>query len=260
MMLRFTRSYGLDTAFIVAPRTPQTNLRIRYFVPEHEMGVCGHATIAAVTVALHLNAVSLPAVSIETISGSFGVRFELDAGTLLVTLNQRAPEFGPIGNVDRVSDALGIDIVDLADGCWPVQSVSVSRWKLLVPIRNRETLDSLCPRFESLWEYCEQSNVTGIYAFTLDHPRFGADAEARQYPLRAGFPEDAATGVAAAALGAYLSKYACGCDTGTHEFVIGQGLAMGAASRIAVSTKCENGEMLETAIRGTATIEDCHPT
>ena len=50
-MLWLARRFGLDTAFLVTPKRRHADLAIRYFVPEHEMGVSGHATIAAVTVA-----------------------------------------------------------------------------------------------------------------------------------------------------------------------------------------------------------------
>jgi predicted PhzF superfamily epimerase YddE/YHI9 len=46
------RRFGLDTAFILRPEEPDADMPIRHFVPHHEMGVSGHATIGAVTVAL----------------------------------------------------------------------------------------------------------------------------------------------------------------------------------------------------------------
>jgi PhzF family phenazine biosynthesis protein len=49
-MHALARKFGLDTAFIVHPLSKDADLRIRYFAPDHEMGVSGHATIAAVTV------------------------------------------------------------------------------------------------------------------------------------------------------------------------------------------------------------------
>ena len=51
-MQRLARKFGFDTAFILYPRTKAADIRLRYFVPDHEMGVSGHATIAAITIAL----------------------------------------------------------------------------------------------------------------------------------------------------------------------------------------------------------------
>ena len=48
-MQRLARKFGLDTAFILHPRMKGADIRLRYFVPDHEMGVSGHAPIAAIT-------------------------------------------------------------------------------------------------------------------------------------------------------------------------------------------------------------------
>src|SRR5438105_442997 len=46
------RKFGLDTVFILKPGFPAADIRLRYFVPYHEMGISGHATVAAITVLL----------------------------------------------------------------------------------------------------------------------------------------------------------------------------------------------------------------
>jgi predicted PhzF superfamily epimerase YddE/YHI9 len=56
-----------------------------------------------------------------------------------------------------------------------------------------------------------------------------------------GFLEDAATGVAAGALG-------------THTFRIAQGFAMGAPSLIDAIAHCDGKQVLTTAVRGNAEI------
>jgi len=124
-----------------------------------------------------------------------------------------------------VAQALRIGVGDIACKT-PVESVSVSRPKLLVPLADSGVLDTLEPDFDALWALCEAFRVTGVYPFTRNTDKANADVEARQFPLRAGFPEDAATGVAAAALGAYLVKYDGQCRTGEHQFRIAQGYAM----------------------------------
>lgn len=81
------------------------------------------------------------------------------------------------------------------------------------------------------------------------------NAEARQFPLRAGFPEDAATGVAAGALGAYLARYDLQSRSGHHEFRIAQGYATGAPSVIEAIADCSpDGPITRTAIRGAAQV------
>src|SRR5215469_6020428 len=51
-MQDLSEKFGLDTVFILKPQSKDADIRLRYFVPDHEMGVSGHATVAAITVAL----------------------------------------------------------------------------------------------------------------------------------------------------------------------------------------------------------------
>jgi trans-2,3-dihydro-3-hydroxyanthranilate isomerase len=253
-MQDFARKFELDTVFILSPRSKAADIRLRYFVPDHEMGVSGHATIAAVTVALLDKTLQSDRARIETSSGLFEAQSLQRPGHILVTLEQKMPIFGPIVTPDLISSALnvGANQIDLTKG--PIQSVSVSRAKLLVPLRDSTVLNSLTPNFETLWELCDKFQVSGFYPFARHTDKENADAEARQFPLRAGFPEDAATGVAAAALGAYLVRYDLDNQTGPHEFRIAQGYAMGAPSLIAAVAECANGKITRTAIRGIAGI------
>jgi len=94
--------------------------------------------------------------------------------------------------------------------------------------------------------------VTGLYPFTAQTDKIDADVEARQFPLRAGFPEDAATGIAAAALGGYLARYDLDLAPGRHHFRVAQGYAMGAPSSIHVIVENRNGAIARTAIQGSA--------
>ncbi len=38
--------FGLETCFVL-PATSDCDLRLRYWVPRHEMSMCGHATLGA---------------------------------------------------------------------------------------------------------------------------------------------------------------------------------------------------------------------
>jgi len=255
-MQTLARRFGLDTAFIVPPQSKGADLRIRYFVPDHEMGVSGHATIAAVTVALRAKTVDRNPISIETSSGIFEANWTRNPDGYRITLEQNPPAFGPVVAADRVADVLGIPVDDIAVAVEsPAQSVSVSRAKLLVPLRHSRILNHLKPDFEALWRLCDEEKVTGLYPFTRHTEQRSVDAEARQFPLRAGFPEDAATGVAAAALAAYMAHYDLKDRLGIHDFRIAQGYAMGAPSLLEATAECSvDGQITRTAVRGMARI------
>ena len=254
-MQALARRFGLETVFIVPPQQKGAGLRLRYFVPDHEMGVSGHATIAAVTVALLARTLDHNPVRIETSSGMFEASWTRQANEYRITLEQNAPVFGSVTAPERAAWVLGIQAGDIASAESPVQSVSVSRAKLLVPLRDVRILNHLTPDFEALWRLCEEEQVSGLYPFTRHTEQRKVNAEARQFPLRAGFREDAATGVAAAALGAYLARYDLASAAGHHEFRIAQGYAMGAPSVIEATVDCSaDGHITRTAIRGVAQI------
>ena len=83
-MLDLARRFGLDTVFILPPKRGG-DVCMRYFVPDHEMGVSGHATIAGVTVALN-GKVSTSEMRVETMNGVFDITATPADDGLLVTL------------------------------------------------------------------------------------------------------------------------------------------------------------------------------
>jgi len=253
-MQAVARHYGEDTVFLLPPTAPNADLQLRYFVPEHEMGISGHATVAAITVALQTAAVQKSRIGIQTITGIFTVVSYEGPEGLSITLEQSPPSFTHKATAGQAAKALGIAPNDVALHIGPIQSVSTSRPKLIVPLTGVDALRKVNPDFEALWSLCDQKAVTGLYPFAFPAGNDRSRPSARQFPLRAGFPEDAATGVAAAALAAYLTRYDLHDAAGTHGFQVAQGYEMGAPSRIAAITESSNKEITRVAIRGSAEI------
>jgi PhzF family phenazine biosynthesis protein len=250
-MLRLARLFSLDTAFVLSPRTGVADLRVRFFVPDHELEFSGHATIAALTVALHTHAVSGRSWNVETKAGTYPI--ECYGQGRGMSVEQGSAVFGDTRNGEDVAAALRMQVDELDISRSPIQTVSVSRPKLLIPLRDSHVLNGLVPDYPALWRLCETTQVTGLYPFTRTTVR-SVDVEARQFPYRAGFPEDAATGVAAAALAAYLTHYDRRCANGEHVIRIAQGYAMGAPSLIEGIAVCSQQYITKTAVRGSAKI------
>jgi PhzF family phenazine biosynthesis protein len=220
---------------------------LRYFVPRHEMEMCVHATVAA-SVLLGLS----DGAQVQT---PLGLRRVARPGPDAAVVQQFAPEFGaPVQDTGALTAALGVEAAALGD--LPVRSVATARAKLIVPLADEATLDGLRPDVEALWSVCDALAVTGVYAFA--RPARGADAAARQFPVRAGYDEDPATGVAACALGAYLARHALGADaaagTARHAFTIAQGRAMGRPSLIDAEATTADGAVIATAVGGVAEV------
>ncbi len=249
-MLGLARRFGLDTVFILS--SVRADVRLRYFLPDHEMGISGHATVAALTVQYWLGHLHPGSALVETSTGLFSATLSIAGPDPRVTLEQNKPTFSASASREAVAGVLGVDISVIAPG--PVQSVSVSRPKLLVPLVSADVLNNLSPHFEQLWDLCDRLEVSGLYPFAHTSELRSGCVQARQYPVRAGFPEDAATGVAAGALGAYLAHYDLGFATGVHRFQIGQGYAMGHPSSIDTIVECAEHAVVRVAIEGSAQV------
>lgn len=238
--------FGRETAFVLPP-TAGADVRLRYFVPRHEMEMCVHATVAAtVLLARDGRLLRNPAV-VQTPLGDVEAWWDASAARAVVA--QFPPRFDePVADVAPVLAALGT-----AATSGEVRAVSTARSKLLVPLPDEATLDGLRPDFEALWAQCDRLGATGVYAYTP--AARGVDAAARQFPVRAGYDEDPATGVAACALGAYLARDR---PDGWHRVTIAQGRAMGRPSIIEADARVESGTVVATRVGGAMT-EDARP-
>jgi PhzF family phenazine biosynthesis protein len=232
-MQAFAAELGAETVFVL-PATNGGDARFRYFVPRHEMEMCVHATIAACVVLGRQDRLPDAKASVETPIGTIEVRWTHDSAG--VTLQPAT--YGP--NVegsarDRLLTALGLREDELGDRLGPIRWVSTSRAKLMVPVSDESVLDALQPDFSALWELCDEFGATGAYPFTLNASR--VDVAARQFPVRAGYSEDPATGVAASALAAHLADTGAAApgraDDGWLRWRVRQGRAMGRPSLIA---------------------------
>lgn len=232
--------FGHETCFVLAPDDARAaDVRLRYFVPNHEMEMCVHATVAA-TVLRGRDGTT-------RVQTPLGVRAVEVAGDRAI-VEQFPPEFGPwVEDLAPVTAALGVGRDAVAG---PVRSASTSRAKLMVPLADEATLDALAPDVEALWAACEALGVTGFYAYTCNGVRGDADVAARQFPLRAGYDEDPATGVAACALAAHLAD-ADGTE-GPRRLVVAQGRALGRPSRIEAAAVVEDGTVTRTRVGGHA--------
>jgi trans-2,3-dihydro-3-hydroxyanthranilate isomerase len=232
---------GHETAFVLRPQAGG-DVRLRFFVPRHEMEMCVHASVSSAVVLARAGRAPR---TIETPLGLRAVEIDADAGTAMV--EQSPPRFGAVlADASRVLEALGARAV-----AGPVRAVSTARAKLLVPLEDEAALDALRPDPPRLWALCDELGVTGLYPYS--RPARGADAAARQFPRDAGYDEDPATGVAACALGASLA--ADEAPDGPSSWTIAQGRAMGRPSTIAVEIRKDAGRVVATRVGGSVTVD-----
>lgn len=257
-MRSLAKEWDREAAFIERVSFDKNYLAVRFFVPNHEMEMCGHGTIAAVTVAKEQGIIDPGKVIVRTGVGWIHCLYENDSDNSRVVVNRQRPEFhSESPSSSEVARALNIEESAVDTDIGPIKSVSTSRHKLVIPLSDVTTLNELEPNYQYLWKLCDQYDTTGFYPFAIADDE-EIDVEARQFPNDAGYEEDPATGVAACALGAYLTNYRVLYEsrTGNHSYQIAQGRAMNQPSLIESQIRLENGDISTTSIRGSATIED----
>jgi PhzF family phenazine biosynthesis protein len=154
-----------------------------------------------------------------------------------------------------ILDVLGITSNELAH--FPIQNACTSRVKTLIPLKDVAVLDGLRPDYTRMEELCERIGSTGLYPYAqADRDRQIIDA--RQFPKSSGYPEDPATGIAAAALSFGLLANGM-VEVSERPIIIRQGRAMKRPSEIRVRFQIEDGRPVGCWLGGPVRLEGATP-
>jgi trans-2,3-dihydro-3-hydroxyanthranilate isomerase len=240
-MQSIARTTGHESAFVLPPSTPGADWRLRFFVPHHEMEMCGHATVGTLWALRRWGRWNTPTARIETLSGLVDV--EWDEMTSRVWISQPAVQAEALtpDACRRVATVLGLP----AGRVPAMTNARTSRVKTLVQMPDVAALNALQPDFSVMEALCESIGSTGLYPYALAAeggvvPAGRPVVAARQFPKSSGYPEDAATGIAAAALWGQLAAtgvIAVGSPDAPVVCTVRQGDAMGRPSAIDVRAR-----------------------
>ncbi len=221
---------GHEAGFVLPPTDKRkADLQYRFFVPLHEMEMCGHATLGTTWLLAQKGKLKPGEVRIETKSGIVRCRIS-ETGS--VAVSQPAATIVAVDPRYRTAilDVLGVNEADTLD--LPILNATTSRTKTLIPLASPLVLNDLKPDFSRLKSLCETIGSTGLYPFACDLED-ERTYHARQFPAASGYPEDPATGIAATALFYGLKHWGL---IGTRRTIrVRQGDAMGRPSRMAVT-------------------------
>jgi PhzF family phenazine biosynthesis protein len=230
------------------------DLRLRFFVPAGETDMCVHGTIAAVTSLVGTNTLAggstSGSLSAATAAGPVGISWQSHPpDPVSVAIFQPLRLLGRWLDVaGPIAEALSLPPGAVTDAAG-IRSASVGRPKLMVPV-TLPGLRSAVPRAAALAALCAEAEVTGVYLFA---PRPGGLEEhvvARQFPVDAGIVEDAATGVAAAALAADLADRR---GAQRLQLSVWQGEQIGQPSMISAGATTDPAtKAVDTWVRGSA--------
>lgn len=231
-----------ETTFVLPPTRPEADWRLRSFTAAgaEVFGAGGHNTLGAWWWLADAGKLALS-------GGETRFHQEIGARVLPVTISQSDGRLDQVvmqqepptagkrleepGDVAALASALGLTAADLAVDRAPCQVVSTGAGHLMVPIRDRDTVDRIRPDATALFALLHRVGGEGCYTFSLDPRQPEALAYARFFNPTVGISEDPATGTAAGPLAAHLIAHGLAKPG---SITVEQGTAMGRTSLIRV--------------------------
>lgn len=246
-----------ETAFLFPPDSNDCDGIIRYFTPNTEVPICGHATIAA-----------MYAKAIEEKLDSCILRFKTKVGILpfeiirenedyQVLMTQGNFELSPVFNdsvTQKMLTALGLEKADTDRKC-PIQIASTGHSKVMIGIKSRTKLNDLTPNYPDLANLSKEINCNGYFVFTFDSNDPDILTYGRMFAPGIGINEDPVTGNANGPLGGYLVQNKI-VDFDGNEFVFNgkQGEKIDRPGVIKVKVAIEDNKPKLIQIKGDAVV------
>lgn len=196
-----------EIAYVLPPTQPGVDVKIRWFTPQREIKLPGHAMIAVFHALAEEKQLGIAGtgerhLSFEDASGIHPA----DIGTfdgrqrITVGLNVPAVESATQYRVDAVR-FLKITVGDFEP------SVSIQRSGFLfVPIRRLHTVFTLQPNFPAMANFLLTRKMNGVCVYTMETVDRGSLVHARVFAPHHGIFEDPATGSAHGVITAYLFR------------------------------------------------------
>ncbi len=249
-MLAVAREMNLsETVFVQKPTEDQALARLRIFTTREELKLAGHPVIGTWFLLADLGVVPAQEGGVHVLQQTGAgvlpveIRFK-DGRPQRVTMTQKDAAFRPAKlNKKALASALGLSPKDFDSKLEP-EYVSTGIFNLMVPLRNRSALARVVMNMVELRKVLG-TNGTMAYCFACGDNGKAFSRGMLPWELY----EDAATGSAAGALGAYLVKH--GKLSPAHTLNILQGEEMGRPSHIEVEVT-QNGKKLVPRVSGAA--------
>lgn len=246
-----------ETAFLFSPDGPDCDGIIRYFTPNTEVPICGHATIAA-----------MYAKAIEEKLDSCILKYKTKVGILpfeiirknddyQIVMTQGSFELSEPFNetiTQKMLMALGVEKGEVDEKC-PIQIASTGHSKVMIGIKSRTKLNTLTPNYTALANLSEEINCNGYFVFTFDSDDKDVLTYGRMFAPGIGINEDPVTGNANGPLGGYLIQNELVAFTGNEfQFNGRQGEKIDRLGEIQVKVAIEDKGPKLIQIKGDAVV------
>ncbi len=192
-----TEMHLSETAFIYVDdfRTIRSvdAFRLRWFTPQVEVKLCGHATLAAAAVLFNEYHLINDVINFETLSGQLSAK-KIDEK---IQLNFPLTESSACEPDEKMLDALGIH--EFEDYVYSEMSQD-----LLIQLKNMESVELLSPDFNAMKMIDSSKTIRGVIVTAKGNNHY--DFVSRFFAPWVGINEDPVTGSAHTQLQPYWSK------------------------------------------------------
>jgi trans-2,3-dihydro-3-hydroxyanthranilate isomerase len=232
-----------ESTFLLRPRLPDTDARVRVFTPVNELPFAGHPLLGT-AVALGGRTGTM-ALRLETAMGviPFVLRRESSgSGALFASMRQPVPVWEPFDRTDELLTALGVDAAVL-----PVEIYRNGPRHVLVGLESVEALSKLSPDHRALAAFPDMA----VNCLAGE----GSSWRNRMFSPAYGVVEDAATGSAAGPIAIHLARH--GLASYGRRIEIVQGTEIGRPSPMTALAHGEGDRVdsVEVSGHGVVTLE-----
>jgi len=190
-----------ETAFL--SRSDTATRRVEFFTPTRRIAHCGHATVAAFGLLRHLGVLADGDYIKESVDGPRAIRIR-DGKVFLRLPSPNLP--GVAFDAPSLARLLQLPATRIDAGASGI--VDLGNRFLHVRVVDAGALRAIRPDLAAISALSEQHDLIGLYAYTHDTDWPAHTARARMFAPRYGIDEEAATGMAAAGLAAWLAARA----------------------------------------------------
>jgi trans-2,3-dihydro-3-hydroxyanthranilate isomerase len=195
----------VETVFILKPDNKENFCKLRYFMPERELPITGHPTVAAWSYMRDKGI--LPKVHMDFLQETAAGIIEIKIQTDKVYCSQKSPNFREINEhlEGEICDILSLTPSDV-DRKNPFAVVDTGLGHLIFGLKSLESLMKIKFMPENLKSLCDKIGAREAQIFCLETYQNGYDAHTRNLCPRYGV-EDPACGNGNAALGSYFFNF-----------------------------------------------------
>ncbi len=199
-----------ETAFVMNSDEDLADLRLRWFTPDQEVALCGHATIAAFHALaaegrFYLEVGEEQSFMVETRSGILQVDVDWHQRFPFIKFSLPIPQFDEFpGDWDLLMNALNLYSGQIDKDFNPLVD---QNGYLYLMVEDRQTLSSIRLHTEQMLELKEKHEVLAVAAGTTDTVDSQHDWDLRFFAPALGVPEDPVTGSANGPMACYLLEH-----------------------------------------------------